>query len=148
MGNRAFIKFEGVDTGIYLHWNGGRDSVEPMLDYCKLKGYRFDEYGVARFAQVVGNYFGGGLSIGVYSTVGKSLADLDGGDNGVYIVNNWEIVGRYPRNPLEQKVYNHYEFMLDLDAKMPESEKVGNFKIREYLKAKKGEKENAGTEVV
>lgn len=59
MGNRAFIRFVGEDAGIYLHWNGGRDSVEPMLEYCRLKGYRFDDYGVARMCQVVGNWFGG-----------------------------------------------------------------------------------------
>lgn len=85
MGNRAVIKFVGQKCGIYLHWNGGRDSVEPFLAYCKLKGYRSDEYGVARFAQVVGNWFGGGLSLGIINTAHKPDR-IDCGDNGVYYV--------------------------------------------------------------
>ena len=47
MGNRAVItnskSFDvanSTDLGVYLHWNGGRDSVEAFLKYCKLKGYR------------------------------------------------------------------------------------------------------------
>ena len=59
MGNRAIIKGHGNSLGIYLHWNGGRDSVEAFLAYCKLKGYRSDDsYSWARLAQVIGNYFG------------------------------------------------------------------------------------------
>lgn len=65
MGNRAFIRFANADTGIYLHWNGGRDSVEAFLDYCRMKKFRDDYYGVSRMAQIIGNYFGGELSIGV-----------------------------------------------------------------------------------
>lgn len=44
MGNRAVItasKSSDVaksnDIGIYLHWYGGRDSVEAFLKYCELK---------------------------------------------------------------------------------------------------------------
>ena len=48
MGNRAVIttRKAGVNpansdaTGVYLHWNGGRDSVEAFLAYCKLKQFR------------------------------------------------------------------------------------------------------------
>ena len=32
MGNRAVITTEKKDLGIYLHWNGGRDSVEAFLN--------------------------------------------------------------------------------------------------------------------
>lgn len=67
MGNRAVIttredwKCGGV--GIYLHWNGGRDSVNAFLKYCELKGYRPPEkdcYGWASLAKVISNFFGGG----------------------------------------------------------------------------------------
>ncbi len=70
MGNRAVIttkenwKHNGV--GIYLHWNGVRDSVEAFLKYCNLKGYRSpseDCYGWARLAQVIGNMNAYGDSI-------------------------------------------------------------------------------------
>ena len=48
MGNRAVITTPDRQIGIYLHWNGGRDTVEPLLKYCELKGYRApsaDTYG-------------------------------------------------------------------------------------------------------
>ena len=133
MGNRAFIRFEGEDVGMYLHWNGGRDSVEAFLDYCKLKGYRADDYGIARMLQVIGNFFGGELSVGVQSTKGKTCFDLDPGDNGVYTVKNWEIVGRYPENVHEQNSYDRIEFMISLDKAQPESEQIGEDKIREFI---------------
>lgn len=37
MGNRAIVKPEGKDIGVYLHWNGGIDSVTAFLKYCELK---------------------------------------------------------------------------------------------------------------
>lgn len=132
MGNRAFIKFQGLNTGIYLHWNGGRDSVEPFLEYCRLKGYRPDDYGVARMCQVIGNFFGGWLSLGVMSTKGMSNADLDTGDNGVYIVKNWKIVGRYPRDAREQHEYDPLEFLFSIDEKQPLGEQLGKAYIREH----------------
>ena len=134
MGNRAFIKFRSEQVGIYLHWNGGRDSVESFLEYCNLKGFRSDSYGVARMAQVIGNYFGGTLSLGVeYS--GKSLADLNPGDNGVYIVDNWKIVGRYPRNIMEQHNYDKIDLMIDIDQAQPETEQLGMDTIKEYVRS-------------
>ena len=40
MGNRAIITtkkdFDNNGIGVYLHWNGGRDSVQAFLTYCKL----------------------------------------------------------------------------------------------------------------
>lgn len=130
MGNRAFIKFQGLNTGIYLHWNGGRDSVEPFLEYCRLKDYRPDDYGVARMCQVIGNFFGGGLSLGVMSTKGMSNADLDSGDNGVYIVKNWKIIKRYPWDVREQHEYDPIEFLLGIDEKQPVGEQLGEAYIR------------------
>lgn len=40
MGNRAIITTPERELGLYLHWNGGRDTVDPLLKYCELKGYR------------------------------------------------------------------------------------------------------------
>ena len=39
MGNRAIIKGENMTSAVYLHWNGGRDSVEAFLEYCKIRGF-------------------------------------------------------------------------------------------------------------
>jgi hypothetical protein len=92
MGNRAVIAFEGSKTGIYLHWNGGESSVRAFLDSAKELGVRSDSYGVARLAQIIGNFFGGSLSVGVGAL--DSL-DCDNYDNGLFLVGkDWQIVGR------------------------------------------------------
>lgn len=135
MGNRAVItskeNFENNGIGIYLHWNGGYDSVSAFLKYCELKGYRNpnkDNYGWARLCQVIGNFFGGTNSIGI-DVVNK--LDCDNGDNGVYIIEGWKIVDRKYFNSSEQMNYELEEMLMEIDGCMPESEQIG-----EYLKAK------------
>lgn len=135
MGNRAVIttkeNFENNGVGVYLHWNGGYDSVSAFLKYCEIKGYRTpdtDNYGWARLCQVIGNFFGGSTSIGI-DTVDK--LDCDNYDNGVYIIKGWEIVDRKHKRYAEQMEYDLEEMLMDIDKSMPEGEQIG-----EYLKAK------------
>lgn len=101
MGDRAVIttreNYENDGIGVYLHWNGDRDSIQGFLTFCKRKGYRSptedNSYGFARLAQVIANFFGGnGLSVGVDKV---SNLDTANGDNGVYIIDGWDIVDRY-----------------------------------------------------
>jgi len=43
MGNRAVITtapYSTSNVGIYVHWNGGRASVEGFLKACRELGYR------------------------------------------------------------------------------------------------------------
>lgn len=107
MGNRAIITTPERKLCVYLHWNGGRDSVQAFLKYCQIMGFRSpdkDSYGWARLCQVIGNYFGpDGLSVGIglYEEYGKDWLD-----NGVYIIENWEIVGREFFEGEEQQVYD------------------------------------------
>ncbi len=131
MGNRAVIttreNWKNCGVGIYLHWNGGRDSVEAFLKYCELKGYRSpdeDCYGWARLCQVIGNYFGGALSVGI-DTIWN--LDRDNGDNGVYIIEGWKIVDRYHFDGQEQDSYDLNEMMIDIDGSMPTDEQIGTF---------------------
>ena len=135
MGNRAVIttkkNFENNGVGIYLHWNGGYDSVSAFLKYCELKGYRSpdrDCYGWARLCQVIGNFFGGTTFIGI-DTVDK--LDCDNYDNGVYIIEDWKIVDRKYFKGTEQMEYDLQKMLLDIDESMPKDEQIG-----EYLKAK------------
>lgn len=129
MGNRAVIttreNFDNNGIGIYLHWNGGRDSVEPFLKYCELKGFRApttDCYGFARLAQVIGNFFGGGLSLGI-DTVDR--LDCDNYDNGVYIIDGWEIVDReYFDDRTEQQEYDLMEMLESINEAQPEKEQL------------------------
>jgi hypothetical protein len=90
MGNRAVITLDNEvsknSIGIYLHWNGGPESVMAFAEAARHYAIRSGEYGAARLAQIIGNYFGGSLSMGI-STLGKM--DLDNGDNGLFQVNFW-----------------------------------------------------------
>lgn len=104
MGNRAIITTqENRNLGIYLHWNGGRASVEGFLQACKELDYRSPDgdsaYGFARLAQVIGMFFGkNGLSVGIVTNTESP------GDNGVYLVGgDWEIVGREDAPDFEEK---------------------------------------------
>lgn len=136
MGNRAIIttrdNYNTNKIGVYLHWNGGRDSVEAFLKYCKLKGYRPPEqdcYGWARLCQVIGNFFGGTLSVGIDNF------DQDEGqwaDNGTYIIENWEIVDRKHFNYIEQNNWELEEMLLSIDKAQPKAEQLG----KAYISAK------------
>lgn len=131
MGNRAVItteqnwKNDGV--GVYLHWNGGRDSVEAFLKYCDLKGYRSpseDCYGWARLCQVAGNFFGGTSSIGINRLWNL---DCDNWDNGVYIIEGWKIIDRHYFKGEEQNEHDLNEMLLAIDKAMPEKERITKF---------------------
>ena len=130
MGNRCVITTPQRRVGLYMHWNGGRDTVEPLLRYCELKGYRApdaDEYGWARLCQVLGNFFGGNLCVGIdrYSTDEA----MDPGDNGIYVTEGWKIVDRVGlyEGFVEQAEYDFDEMLRQFDASMPESERLGEF---------------------
>jgi hypothetical protein len=141
MGNRAVITLkphEGKSyvnqVGIYVHWNGGRDSIEAFLTYCKLQGFRSpssDSYGFARLTQVIANFFGGdGLSIGVGTC--KHL-DCDNYDNGVYLIKDWEIAGRDNFKGQEQKDYSLINMLIAIDKCQPADMQLGESKIKESL---------------
>ena len=98
MGNRAVITtapYAETNVGIYLHWNGGRESVEAFLDAAKALGMRSPGgdpyYAMARLVQIIGNYFGGSTSLGI-----GLCSELDGeSDNGTYVIgDDWQIVDR------------------------------------------------------
>ena len=141
MGNRAVITTQlkekneiGNQTGVYIHWNGGRDSVEGFLKYCELKGYRKpenDSYGMARLIQVISNYFGGGNSVDVGAS--ENL-DCENFDNGVYFIKDWKIVGRLHEPKVEQLEYSLIEVVKAIDEKQPKDEQLGNEAIDKALK--------------
>ena len=115
--------------GLYLHWNGGKDSVQAFLKYCKLQGFRSPEsdcYGYARLAQVTANAFPDGLCVGMDTC--KHL-DCDNYDNGVYLIKDWEIVGRMYHTGAEQLEYNELEFLIELDKDQPQAMQLGAEKI-------------------
>jgi len=119
MGNRAVITIKEKDTpqedwnSLYLHWNGGRDSVAPFLHVAKLYGIRCNSdssYAIARLSQLIGNTLGGTLSLGVGA---YKCLDTES-DNGVYVVKDWEIVDRLNYEGYEQSEYNFDEFVKEI----------------------------------
>lgn len=150
MGNRAIITDEEGKIGLYLHWNGGYDSVSTFLTYCKLKGYRGlgedTSYGLARLAQVVGNFFGGDLSVGIeFDIKDEKGIYKSAGDNGTYIVKGWDIVKVVDKDYYgfdddvewsnvelephheyfnDQANYTLLEFLNDVNQTQPESEQI------------------------
>jgi hypothetical protein len=100
MGNRAVITAAGSESGIYVHWNGGRESVEAFLRAAKDLGVRDPDddssYFHARLAQIIANWMGGTASVGIGAL---SELDTDNGDNGVFVVGaGFEIAPRNDAN--------------------------------------------------
>ena len=122
MGNRATIATKNKDLMVYVHWNGGRDSIEGFLKFCELKGFRApesDSYGWARLVQVIANFFGAdGLSIGISKF---NAGTCEGCDNGLYIIEKWQIVGREFFEGEEQNEYNFNDFLKELNNAQPEN---------------------------
>jgi len=127
MGNRAVVCFDEYNDdaiGIYLHWNGGRDSIEGFLNATRqVMGERLgdESYARARLIQVMGNFLGGNLSLGL----GK-CEDLDCNnfDNGVYIVSSktLQIIGREFNVGEEQSEFDEEDFAKECLKKMPKKE--------------------------
>lgn len=110
MGNRAVITTLSKRVGIYLHWNGGKESIDAFLAYCKERGFRCpskDDYGWASLVTTISNFFGHtgqSVGIGLYESL-----DTDNGDNGVYFIRDWEIVGR-AFEPKREQSYDKESF--------------------------------------
>ena len=120
MGNRAVVAFEsalsnGEETSIYLHWNGGRDSVEGFLMVAKELRIPATPAGLTALAETLGPAFFNnteesptGLTIYLQP---YSVADTDNYDNGTYILKNgeWEISQRLFNEGSEQSSFDPVE---------------------------------------
>lgn len=101
MGNRGTVVFtdgkKNFSSAVYLHWNGGPESIYGFLAELDRRQIRADQdYETARFIQIVGEFFDqdsiNGLSLGVVNgpkndsikELSKIQTDLS--DNGVYLV--------------------------------------------------------------
>lgn len=114
MGNRCVITNKEKTRAIYQHWNGGRDSIEPLLKVAKLLGGGFD-----KLCEVSSKVFDGEeISCDEVNNGG-----LDCSDNGVYIINeDLEIIGReglrYEKeqrehSPLDMVLFIYLNFRVD-----------------------------------
>lgn len=128
MGNRAVIttkeNFEQNGVGLYLHWNGGRDSVEAFLKYCELKQYPSPEKCLQSWVNlwlIIQNYFGDSQNM-AFNQV-ENL-DCDNWDNGTYIIEDWKIVDRKYFEGAEQNEYDLVEMLMEIDMCQPKGENL------------------------
>lgn len=147
MGNRAVITELGSAKGVYLHWNGGRDSVAPIAFVAH--NFVKDMNGLEAFAFVAKCF---GLCPDVKDV---SSLDCDNGDNGVYFIKDGEIVGRafIPdyEGWKEQSAYDFDEFVLQLNESLPkcyrnDREWLAKFLASDSLVNKWGHKFNINDE--
>lgn len=138
MSNNCLIKPLNGSIGIYLHWCGDISAVTAFLEYAKLKGHRAfggsnaDGYGIARLAQIIGNFFGGSLSVGI-TFIDESNSGYDY-DNGIYVVDDWNIVERRTFPDFKDKFREDFdltECLLEIDNAQPTIEQLGE----EFIKA-------------
>lgn len=116
MGNRAVIVADDVTNknkkercGIYLHWHGGRKTVENFLQIAKDREIRSlqddEQYALARLCQIIGEYLSkeegddtASLGVGIVSQL-----DCNNFDNGVYYIDkNYNIVKQTSGEELEK----------------------------------------------
>ena len=94
MGNRAVITFDTADNApaIYLHWNGGRASVQGFIDAARALGLRHAPTAAAQaealdqLAELLArHYFRCNVGMTVYR-LHYAGSDRDNGDNGTYLL--------------------------------------------------------------
>ena len=130
MGNRAVIttqkEWNVRGIGIYVHWCGGRKCIEGILEYCSRTNCvrpENDCYGWADLCRVISNTLGGSVGIDRLDRL-----DLDNGDNGVYIIKDWKIVGRINADGISDKGITNQEeldeILNEIDAEQPEKFRI------------------------
>ena len=143
MGNRALITGKNSTVGIYLHWNGGMDSVAPFLKYASFHtplglGREARDGGLSTLVTIINNFFGAGDSdLGDYVSITavdpESLEDCSSGDNGVYVVDeNWDIIQRIDLPSKEQDFFYFDKTLEAIDEAQPEHVQLG----KKFLKSK------------
>ena len=127
MGNRAIIIGTEAELAIYLHWNGGRDSVEAFLEYAKLQQYPSlnSSSGVVAFTSMISNFFKSpGSSVDILIVAQQQ--SLDVGDNGVYVVDkNFDIVERRHFEGFEQQHHALEDMLKGIDEAQPAEMQLG-----------------------
>ena len=95
MGNRAVINMVDSDVAIYLHWNGGRDTVEPVLEVAKEYGLTGDNAGMNDLYKMFHNMLSSDMTETAYVGTIPEYNGTASGDNGVYIIDkNFNIIDR------------------------------------------------------
>ena len=133
MGNRAVIAFKAEPkTGIYLHWNGGPESVLAFIDAAKQRGARGPEqcdYAFAALASTIGLFihaesmpgFSANRELLSFGIGPIETLDCDNYDNGLYWIDyDWTIASReytsckkFTVDDLNQDERNRYDAIIE-----------------------------------
>ncbi len=134
MGNRAWIIGEGSAQGIYVQWNGGRDSIEAFLAYAKLRGLsglnsgQDKNGGYFAFITILCNFFGND-GYNVYPIDSAEMQQVGTEttftDNGGYVIDGWEIIKRIHPPRTEQSIYDLIDMLQGIDEAQPEADQLG-----------------------
>lgn len=128
MSNSGIIIFKDYPVGLYLHWNGGRDSVEAFLEYARLRQTPASSAkALIALTTIIDNYFGGKPAISM-ELINASFYDNYYTDNGVYVVNvlDMSIVKRINAPNFEQHVHDRQEMLLEIDKHQPKDVQLGH----------------------
>ncbi len=144
MGNRSYIVLKDkkeYGSAIYLHWNGGPESIYAFIDTLKEYGARMDiSYGTARLVQLIGNFMGGTLSLGIEGAPQnkKDLEQYTPGDNGLFVYDvNTEKMERMMSDCTKSNDGQYHEKVKWLSDKQVEQERKEAYK-HPYLVDKDG----------
>ena len=128
MGNRAVLTGPSKKFGVYVHWNGGMDTVKGICEFMRSHNFTDpaddESYALARLCQVYSNLFEGSYSVGIgpYDEL-----DTNNGDNGVYVLGkDWTIVERIYECETEQEDYSLGQIVKLITDHMPAGYKYEN----------------------
>lgn len=133
MSNSAIIEFDFCDIKYYIHWNGGRDSIEAFLEYAKLHEWTGENLPI-RLCLIMSVFLDGSLNI----SNGSEYSD-----NGVYVVNKDAVIVQRRHGGKEQYHHDMKELLLAIDEAMPSKYQLGRSYITSeivpYFNIKKGD---------
>lgn len=136
MGNRAFICGTNKKLGIYVQWNGGMDTISPLMEYCKKRGFSSINTGrgLAQLCTVINNTFDCILAqICPYEELEE--------DNGVYIINdNWDIDRRINPPTTEQDYHDFVEMLNYINNQQPVKYQLKSYQLKSIIKGEQSGK--------
>jgi hypothetical protein len=106
MGNRAVLTIDRK-VGVYIHWNGGPESVTAFLDACIARGYRDPasdpSAALARLTGLLCEFFGvrDDGNVGLIALT----PEMEFRDNGLYVIGKGWLVVEWTEGEVED-LYN------------------------------------------
>lgn len=130
MGNRALLVANEADIGLYLHWNGGRDSINAFLkyaEYAQLPPINENNDWLPPFITVLKNFFGNDGHVVYLESINQDDLNNIHYDNGVYLLDGFEITERINPPHIEQDAHDLHDMLINIDKAQPPADQLGGF---------------------